>query len=129
MDSRSLKRWLSPFLFRHGLRRATFPPGEGIFAGIVDSLANSRKLPGHFQIGKAQDFETLGGKLGSTLQVFLLPGGIIVLRAVQLYHKPCLMAVEIRNVIANDILPAKTHRVFLQEIMPKEIFFLCLVFS
>jgi hypothetical protein len=29
---------LSPFLFRHGLRRATFPPGEGIVRPI-------RKLP------------------------------------------------------------------------------------
>ena len=93
--------------------RATLSPGEGIGASVVDGLADSGKLPGHFQVCEAQNCEALGCEISGALPVFFLLGGVIVLRAIQLHHKLCLMAVEIRNVISNDILPAEAHRVFL----------------
>ena len=52
-----------------------------------------------------------------------------MLRAIQFHDKSCTVAIKIHNVIANDVLTAKSHRISFQKQVPKQTFFFCLVFS
>ena len=83
----------------------------------------------YIQICKAEYLQPQRFQISGPLSIFFHFHRVIMLRTVQLYNQLCPVTIEINNKVADHILPAKLAGIPSEKLIPKEVFFLCLVFS
>jgi hypothetical protein len=110
----------------HPLQSDTF--FYSMFYCHVDSITDIVKTTHNVQIGNPKHIQPQGFQIGRTLMVVLDFRRLTVLGAIQLHHQLRPMAIEIHNVVANNVLSSELHRVSSQEPIPEKIFFLGSVF-
>ena len=93
----------------------------------MDGFADTAKSFLNIQIGESQNQKALRVHVMCAFFVVFHCLFIIVLRAIQLYNHLCLMAIEIRNIIAYYILSAEPAGIVAQKLVPESGFFLCLL--
>lgn len=108
------------------------PPGEGILGALLDCIMDHGtdivKLAQYLQIGKAKNRNPPAVQICAASLIAGLLLRLVVLGAIQFHCQFGCVAIKIHNVIPDDILPTKAQRIFPEEMIPEQSFFLGLVF-
>ena len=102
---------------------------EGLLYQTINIHTNVPEITVDLIIGNANDFQTIALQKSGALCVLSQIAILVMLGAVQLYHKPGSGTVKVSNVSPQYLLSGKPHRIGTQKIIPEMALFFCHVLS
>ena len=81
------------------------------------------------EIRKSKYIQSQGFQISCSLPILPDFLRLTMLRTIQFYYKFCLVAVEISNIVTNNILPSELHRISSEKFIPQKVFFLGCILS